>query len=99
MSGFQLELKHGIRLAFHGKSFDLLIETLEQIRRDATEGRAAEVYGIYGGFCIRLARKKGEPAPTNAEWLDLVNDIQPIVRRVKQRRGGVKALHDALLAD
>jgi hypothetical protein len=101
MEGFEIELKHGIRLMFHagryGQPFPELIDMLEQIKRESAEGRSGAFYCMTGGGTgVRLARKKGDPAPTNDEWLDLVGALTPVVQEIKRKRGGVKTLHDRL---
>jgi hypothetical protein len=97
MEGFDLELEHGIVLAYHGKPLYHLAEMLEQIRRDATAGRTKAAYENASGYTVRLGRKAGEPPPTAAQWLEVVSDILPVVEKIKKARKGTKALHDALV--
>jgi hypothetical protein len=96
MEGFEIELKHGIILAYHGKPLFHLADILDEIRRHATQGRTAKVYGNSSGYTVRLGRNPADPPPTAAEWLDIVNDLAPIVDEIKRKRLGTKALHDAL---
>ena len=96
MEGFEIELKHGIILAYHGKPLFHLGDILGEIRRHAMQGRTANVYGNNSGYTVRLGRNPVEPPPIAAEWLDMVNEVAPIVDEIKRRRLGTKALHDAL---
>ncbi len=97
MEGFEIELKHGIILAYHGKPLFHLADMLDEIRRHATQSRTAKVYDNSSGYTVRLGRNPVDPPPIAAEWLDMVNEVAPIVDEIKRRRLGTKALHDALI--
>jgi hypothetical protein len=98
MDGFDIELKRGIILSYHGKPFYHLADLLEQIRRDATAGRTKDSYSYASGFTVRLGRNPNDLPPTAAEWLEVVNEIMPIVEDIKQKRKGTRALHDAIVS-
>jgi hypothetical protein len=98
MEGFEIELKHGIILAYHGKPLFHLADMLDEIRRHATQSRTAQVYDNSSGYKVRLGRNPVNPPPIAAEWLDMVNEVAPIVDEIKRKRLGTKALHDALIS-
>jgi hypothetical protein len=98
MEGFEIELKHGVILQYQGRPLYHLADLLVEIKQHATGGRTKNAYSNTGGYTVRLGRNPAEPPLTAAEWLDLVNEISPIVDDIKRRRLGTKALHDALVS-
>ncbi len=97
MEGFEIELKHRIILAYHGRPLFHLADMLDEIRRHATQGRTAKVYDNSSGYTVRLGRNPVDPPPIATEWLEMVNEVAPIVDDIKRKRLGTKALHDALV--
>jgi hypothetical protein len=96
VDGFEIELKHGIVLAYQGKPLYHLGDILDEIRRQPRSRRPEYVRGQADGYRVRLGRSPLDPPPTDAEWLEAVNEVAPIIDEFKKTRLGTKALYNAL---